>query len=460
MTLVVVARIGGLPVFLSDVAITQPVKNSNIKLPSAPNPEQSYQLSTPRGPHEKIISNRPLRGAIITKELKNKEGGDFDKFSVTGIRSKVAIINDHFAIGWAGDLEDTKHAIARLKDKYEYKEITPSLLRTEIEQIAKYSVTNFTLLGWVKDKNRITPFYWNSIEREWKVNARYYIAGSGAESYLNKFRSEINEEFEDYKINAEKALSSLMRQVGMLLGSEVSNAETLQKGYGGAFECTYFLDNRFQKLGNVTYIQWNVTVRDNLRITPSLVPMMINFQYLDDILVTHTKHFNVVGFQPDDKSYEIRYEEIMELSLDVVFPIYRDSLHCCPVFDRLFVTDYFCNTFHIDIQGIHNLNKISAVSHSSSPDCLVDVEWISGYKNPKINIRRDAIYLIQKKLGELLGTSLEDEIIEFAQIAESRYIEIVEQIYRNGLAILPNSQKLLNELNCFLGSRSPHTKDS
>jgi hypothetical protein len=80
------------------------------------------------------------------------------------------------------------------------------------------------------------------------------------------------------------AIGNVLSLVSAVLGDEQNTRGNLAGFYGGGFEIVHITDGKFEKLGDVTYLFWQINIisPDQFMVAPQIVA---KFSYHKDILI-------------------------------------------------------------------------------------------------------------------------------------------------------------------------------
>ena len=133
-----------------------------------------------------------------------------------------------------------------------------------------------SFVGWVKDEIGLKPF-WYHADDVFESQKLGVVAAAGSGTHVLKEFSDLISATEfstrGQPNASETAVSIALSLAGCLLRAELHGGEsapTLRCMFGGGYEIASFLNGRFQKLGDFTFIVWEALVENNeVRISPT-----------------------------------------------------------------------------------------------------------------------------------------------------------------------------------------------
>ena len=240
MTLAAAVWISGLPVLISDSLVS--------RQGSVPT-----QLSLPSwGPVADLLSEE--------REI-----------TPTALCQKTELIGESIAVAWSGPVIHASRVMQVLEDNAaSFRNVQ------EVEQIlegfrSEPEHKNSAFVGFFREPTgEIKQF----TENGWSIPSERYgqvcLIGSGADYFRQLLEAEsVFDEFRRSKQFVD-VLSEALTLTGLLLTVEISTGWTVSSGYGGAYDVTTLLEDRWVMTGNpakVAFVHWTCDwAKDDLRL--------------------------------------------------------------------------------------------------------------------------------------------------------------------------------------------------
>ena len=234
-----------------------------------------------------------------------------------GMMQKLAILSDHFAIGWAGNAKTAQREIQELDRINQIEPFTRDSLEAYFKGLElRVSARELQLLCVIKKSQDII---FSTFGGKIFTHPNYgYIGmlGSGM-NYLQKYLDkQIHLLSADHGLNpAQFGILFALRTSGDLLSREFITQSTLEQFFGAGYEVIAPTSQKFQKIDHVTYLLWLVRPKT----TECILMRAYKYWYVDDVLWIRTARL-----QPNSET-RIRPEPYS------VLPIHR------PIHDRDYV---------------------------------------------------------------------------------------------------------------------------
>lgn len=180
------------------------------------------------------------------------------------LRQKIYVIKEQIALGMSGNVYQMTLFLQDIKNHFKYfaptEENFLKFMETfDMESISECSVLVFIVAKNDKGEKDINLHHYG----EWKeynhpaIQAGL-ITGSGANSFLERLNMigyDVHEGSNPSTINL--TLASLF------LADEVYTMESIMDSWGAGFEMIQFLDWKFRKLEEITFIIWDTKLSEN-----------------------------------------------------------------------------------------------------------------------------------------------------------------------------------------------------
>lgn len=215
-------------------------------------------------------------------------------FVPTGLRQKIAIVNENLALAWAGNRISAQTIIsnllieARKKANWKLDDLSCFFADYDKEHGDKVGI-----VGYSNDGKGIFSFGYgvNQIKYQSEKYGLVRLCGTGAknlQSYLDHFDIP----------PASRATNPLETAVGNALvittymtGLERTTGSNLIEYYGGGFEILSLVQRKFKKIDDIAYLIWVGRQMSDLSWRLSLPEICIKYYYHDDILLIRKVEF-------------------------------------------------------------------------------------------------------------------------------------------------------------------------
>ncbi len=234
-----------------------------------------------------------------------------------GLRQKVNIVSDDFAIAWAGDADVAAHILVRLRQEFRDAsnltlEEKTSRINEAFEATCGGAIPDVAMILWYRDVNRYAFAGAGRIDaEELEQLGPVWFAGSGAPAFLQlltRIQHPVPDRWPD-------VLSNVLRLVGYAWRSEMTDQATLNQKFGGAFEVATIVDGRISKIDDVLYAYSDIEPRGNL----SIGALMAKVDYIGDELIVRV--LEVDNRNSEAIQSQIRATTVPPLDMDQVHEI-------------------------------------------------------------------------------------------------------------------------------------------
>src|SRR4030043_1065170 len=251
------------------------------------------------------ISPAPLN--VPTASDVNKYVSGSSGRIVTGLKQKVIMINDAFAVAWGGRLRTARTVIRDIEELIDEKgQLSIAELLTFLNNVDYLMGEPLYLTGIMIDRRdcvKVDLFSWDSQNgRLSRVFRRtpfgdVYMGGSGADD-LKNLMSKLNVKENDQALTPiQKAHLTALTIVGTITGQQLRWGQGFDAFYGGGFEIVTFNNGKLQKMNDVTYYMWDVMLSpDGLQVTTRGV---LNYRYDNRTLFIRRLDMGRMGSDPD-----------------------------------------------------------------------------------------------------------------------------------------------------------------
>lgn len=301
MTLIAAFFIDEIPVLVGDVLISRisGEENSNQPAPTIPlaTVQDSYEVFEPGWGCE-----------------------------ITGVCQKINIISENLVIAWAGVHAAANIVISELKRRSLVEKLNRNEIQTFFEMINSdindwMASLEVAFIGYVVDQEGIHFFDYafNGIEHTRIESPRYgsvtaYGTGASdlAEIILQSQRRV--SEATDNLSAIDNAIIESLTICGFLFCYEMATSRTFYHFYGGAYEISIYIENRFDKLNDVTYLFWLLKDKGEENLV-RLHPKGFKISYSDKVAFVSAFELHDIGWlnlneQVDSIQFELIDEKI------------------------------------------------------------------------------------------------------------------------------------------------------
>ncbi len=320
---------------------------------------------------------------------------------------KIAMVTDQLVVGWSGRLGTARDVICELRRKSAITPFTMASLDQHFDSLSQAIWKDgFGLLGFIRDTNGIAQFQRNAKEVKTTLFGNVGLLGSGradVERFLTGLKQlpdamvrEMNE--------LEQSLGFALHLTGTFLSLEKLTAESISKCYGAGYEIASLMGDRFEKMGDVTYIFWKAMAHDGQPRLDKQPMRIFRYAYIGDMLV-----IRAFSFENSGQSLRARDE------LHYVTPVYRDAtpteqswvdtpaIAPAPALNAPWLCNYISTTFPNDKVDILTLVCLKAQGED---------KWVKITEMPmgtdvrtEIEVSQEFLDLVSRQIGEQLKTT-------------------------------------------------------
>ena len=337
-----------------------------------------------------------------------------DKHYPSGLVQKIYVVEDQFAIALAGDEDEMKMVLERFREYIKFQKINnevfnKSFTKRTIKEFCKKEVpelalTDCSLCIFYADTQvgfsfvRLGNWLESSTNRFGFVTA----CASGAEDFITIARENYNPAFVEKEEINDRIFGNHLTLFGQLISLELITLETIKNSWGVNYEMITFVDGKFKKADNLTYLIIQVYV-DLDSEERSVQPLFIyNSSYHNELLLINVVDvvnnrgdgfvvppvdFKEINFDSNSLPPKLHFRAT-DLCVTYLFKFSNEETHQ--------QTLYFKN--YIDEDGLPLSHRVG----------YVDERGIEIFINPKIenNIINSAIQDVKMKRD---GHSIEIE---------------------------------------------------
>jgi hypothetical protein len=234
-----------------------------------------------------------------------------------GLRQKLAVVADNLVVGWSGTLHAAGDVIAELKRRSQSQPFTYETMTKHFDNLSRSVWDEIGLVGILEEsKDRVFQWGRKSREADTKLFGRVGLLGTGLDDLGKMLRGvpRLPLGLERTLLGPEQALGFCLQMTGNLMQLEIATRKSLAKFYGGGYEIATAIDDKYQKVGDITYMFWRAGIEGNgVRIAYAPYKTF-RYAYENDVLVIRS-----VSFDDSREAPAVTDEEIF-----LVEPVYRD----------------------------------------------------------------------------------------------------------------------------------------
>ena len=210
--------------------------------------------------------------------------------TIYGVMQKVAIVNDSLMIAWTGSASKAQSMIRDLRERVTLGSFTIENLREYFESFkASKEKNEVQFVGTMIENGKMLNFATGGevVPNDWFGEIR--LAGTGskdAKIFLQQMELPTLVDGGGSATPLEAVGRSLFL-IGYLLQMEITNASTLVERFGAGYEIASIVNGRFAKIGDITYVFWQVDATSN-RVQISHPYQVFRYAYNNGVLAIRT----------------------------------------------------------------------------------------------------------------------------------------------------------------------------
>lgn len=258
----------------------------------------------------------------------------------SGLRQKIIVLSDTFALGWAGTRVVARDIIAEVRRKNAATPFTRETLQKHFDALDESVWKKIGLVGFIEDAAGMTSFSCdNTTTFSTPLLGEVALLGSGTAGVRK-----VLEGIPSLPVGiggtpnvVDLSVGFSLQLSGVLLNFEMATLQNLNDLYGGGYEIATVLNQKFAKVDDITYLFWQASVDGKGGVRISRLPLKAcRYSYHNDILLIRSAKFEDKG---DMRAFEQR--------LFAVSPVYRDPDPgemkgiTPPSFNARFLCNYF-----------------------------------------------------------------------------------------------------------------------
>ncbi len=215
---------------------------------------------------------------------------------VNGLKQKIYVINDLFALSLSGSVYEMKTFLEDIKFNFKLIETTPDNIKGFIENYDKEIIIKISI--GVSFYHKGKGFFFVRVGLDWRENqhdlfGKLSVCGNGGSWFIEDLSKLLNEQntnnfdyqnLADHRKKIEILKSGIFIQIGNFIFRERVYGDTIKELWGGGFEMISFENGAFKKIDDYTYVivRAEFDKDGGLRATPFLA---VNYKYYGDVLL-------------------------------------------------------------------------------------------------------------------------------------------------------------------------------
>jgi len=232
------------------------------------------------------VAPRSVHLPTVGDSLKVKVPG----VTIYGVMQKVAIVNDSLMIAWTGSAYKAQSMIRELRERITLGSFTIENLREYFETFkASKEGNQVQFVGTMIENGKILNFATGGevVSNDWFGEIR--LAGTGTkDAKIVLQQMELPTLVDGGSSPAPlEAVGRSLFLIGCLLQMEITNASTLAERYGAGYEIASIVNGRFAKIGDITYVFWEVDATSD-RVQVSHPYQVFRYAYNNRVLAIRT----------------------------------------------------------------------------------------------------------------------------------------------------------------------------
>ncbi len=210
---------------------------------------------------------------------------------IVGTAQKINILDDRLIVAWAGSKEQAQGLCTGLLSAFR-EGLSIEELGSFVRREHFSYRNNVSLLGTAirvhddAESIDVANFSYRS-ERVGVPHFEAHVAGTGSRDFVHLL-SQIPDNLRngDECNQGQRLLDVATSLAGQLAGLDIANGYGLLRGWGGGFEAAFLSARlRFEKVGDVLHVPWEVLPSENESYVLSMVPRIVKYRYVGDTLI-------------------------------------------------------------------------------------------------------------------------------------------------------------------------------
>lgn len=251
-----------------------------------------------------LLLTGPTSGRVVAVPAQGEVQNFFGEsgWSISGLRQKVCVLSDSFAVAWAGSWLGARVAIAELRCRALAGPLSVEVATEYLASEQELKRNPAAFIGLTYSDGYLHQFHFGAEELHTPSLGLAYVSGSGANA-IHEFAAllqSMDSAATGGPTVGNQAVASALSLGGMLLQSEFRGrdaAATLRSMFGGGYEIAYFSGDRMQKLPEITYVVWEAQI-DESHVRVSHPQLLIRQTYSNDYLLVKSARIESSAADP------------------------------------------------------------------------------------------------------------------------------------------------------------------
>ena len=225
-------------------------------------------------------------------------------WSIVGLEQKVNLISDNCSAAWAGSRIGALTVMNDLRDFASQAPLTHAKITQFFLDQEPNLAESVKIVGWVKDEESFQIFSFGVEMTEAGLLGEIWAAGSGAEAFIKGIPPGRFPAADRELVPLEKAVAFFLSTIGPMLQAEFHSTETLLNFFGGGYEIATFVEDRFSKIGDITFVFWESEFRNEV-VRIGLPVLALKQDYAGDTLRIRSLRFLNGHSEPYEESHHV-----------------------------------------------------------------------------------------------------------------------------------------------------------
>jgi len=235
-------------------------------------------------------------------------------YTITKLTQKICVINERFAVSWAGSHIAARTVIGELEYLSKMPNFSSNTISTYFknidESIEKLGVSFIALYIEDSEESRVKAKILSHNVRHYPSTplGSLFIEGTGLDDTIKLLREYGNAKSESDKhpSSEDMAISAVFYLGATLLNEDITSQKTLLQYYGGGYEAVLFNDGKLTKLNNTAFVYWQAQILADGSISISLPKKVFYHHYHNDILCIR---YLLIEHGDSDEYVELKLKE-------------------------------------------------------------------------------------------------------------------------------------------------------
>ncbi|VVO01612.1 hypothetical protein [Pseudomonas fluorescens] len=286
----------------------------------------------------------------IPSVLANADSPGLKAHTVVGLCQKIVVVNEHFAVAFAGDVPDIQAAV-RLIDKLvaQNPELTGKRFVEACLADEQLKKGHFDAIAMSIEDDQIQITSYGADFEDCNEHLELYVGGSGSKHALKNYKDYPSHAFdpseEDIVVHG---TCMALNQFAHHLNFEFKHgfqSETISELFGGGYEVVTYHDGQFHKISDVVYAFADAELDSNNILQIDIPKYMLKSAYKGDDLVIRSVE---IDFEEDEDDHLPRNDRTFFIAPVVR---YQDTYVKDNCEDLRFSGRFLCFLINIEFDG-------------------------------------------------------------------------------------------------------------